>query len=451
MARAGTASWIATAHPRQPTPTAVRLKPGSEDHRAEANGGAARRPHSRPPTQSERTSCSRSHRISPTGLTEPGRQEAGRRSAAGSSARRPRRPSEPRATDHAAPPASPRHDEPERSAGDAPTTHTDATAGRRRRAPPRRSSPPPPPPTVPPSARKPQPPAAARRSTSPSRRRRQAAGPAVAESEARRAMTPTLRRLNDRERYWGLTWPGWCAAAAAGGVLYGAVKLSPFGLKPTVTIVVLLLAFGVMLVLGVSGPGAVPGPASARDRRLPPLPEALGARAPSTTGADSCSPALPTLTARATSTRCDRPQLPGLPLDLLDGAGADRRSCDGAAVADRVARRCAAGRAGGARRADHHHRWALRAVDRVRSRPEHDHRRPVGSLADRGRVRAAVPDHSRPPEPDDPGADRPGRDRRRARSRRARDPRPRRAGPPRRQHRAGRARASCCSQRRGRR
>ena len=21
-------------------------------------------------------------------------------------------------------------------------------------------------------------------------------------------MTPTLRRLNDRERYWGLTWPG---------------------------------------------------------------------------------------------------------------------------------------------------------------------------------------------------------------------------------------------------
>ena len=40
-------------------------------------------------------------------------------------------------------------------------------------------------------------------------------------------MTPTLRRLNDRERYWGLTWPGWIAAVAAGGVLYGAVKLSP--------------------------------------------------------------------------------------------------------------------------------------------------------------------------------------------------------------------------------
>ena len=71
-------------------------------------------------------------------------------------------------------------------------------------------------------------------------------------------MTPTLRRLNDRERYWGLTWAGWCAAAAAGGVLYGAVKLSPFGLTPTVTIVVLLLAFGVTLVLGVSGQALSP-------------------------------------------------------------------------------------------------------------------------------------------------------------------------------------------------
>ena len=70
--------------------------------------------------------------------------------------------------------------------------------------------------------------------------------------------TPPLRRLDDRERYWGLTWPGWCAAAAAGGVLYGAVKLSPFGLKPTVTIVVLLLAFGGTLVVGVAGQALSP-------------------------------------------------------------------------------------------------------------------------------------------------------------------------------------------------
>ena len=72
-------------------------------------------------------------------------------------------------------------------------------------------------------------------------------------------MIPTLRRLNDRERYWGMTWPGWCAAVGAGAVLYGAVKLSPFGVKPTVTIVLLLLAFGAMLVLGVSGQALSPG------------------------------------------------------------------------------------------------------------------------------------------------------------------------------------------------
>jgi hypothetical protein len=72
-------------------------------------------------------------------------------------------------------------------------------------------------------------------------------------------MTPTLRRLNDRERYWGMTWPEWFAAAAAAAVLYGAVKLSPFGVKPTVTIVVLLLAFAAMIVLGVSGQALSPG------------------------------------------------------------------------------------------------------------------------------------------------------------------------------------------------
>jgi hypothetical protein len=85
-------------------------------------------------------------------------------------------------------------------------------------------------------------------------------------------MTPTLRRLNDRERYWGLTWPGWIAAIAAGGVLYGAVKLSPFGFKPTVTIVALLIAIFAMVLLGVSGQALSPGrqlEAIARYRRSP--------------------------------------------------------------------------------------------------------------------------------------------------------------------------------------
>ena len=85
-------------------------------------------------------------------------------------------------------------------------------------------------------------------------------------------MTPTLRRLNDRERYWGLTWLGWAAAAAAGGVLYGAVRLSPFGLKPTVTIAALLLAVAGTVVLGVSGQALSPArhlAAIAAHRRRP--------------------------------------------------------------------------------------------------------------------------------------------------------------------------------------
>jgi hypothetical protein len=85
-------------------------------------------------------------------------------------------------------------------------------------------------------------------------------------------MTPTLRRLNDRERYWGLTWPGWIAAGVAGGVLYGAVKLSPFGFKPTITIVALLIALFAMVLLGVSGQALSPGrqlQAIARYRRSP--------------------------------------------------------------------------------------------------------------------------------------------------------------------------------------
>ena len=66
-------------------------------------------------------------------------------------------------------------------------------------------------------------------------------------------MIPTLRRLNDRERYYGLTWPGWIAVALAGGVLYGAVRVSPFGLRPTVTAVALALAFCASLALALQG------------------------------------------------------------------------------------------------------------------------------------------------------------------------------------------------------
>jgi hypothetical protein len=72
-------------------------------------------------------------------------------------------------------------------------------------------------------------------------------------------MTPTLRRLDDRERYWGLSWPGWVAVAAGGGVLYLAVRLSPLGVKPTITITLFVLAFLGMALYGVSGQALSPG------------------------------------------------------------------------------------------------------------------------------------------------------------------------------------------------
>lgn len=106
-------------------------------------------------------------------------------------------------------------------------------------------------------------------------------------------MTPTLRRLNDRERYWGLTWPGWIAAAVGIGVLYGSVRLSPLGTRATVTIVVLGIAFTAMVLVGVSGQALSPGRQilaviayrrSPKRYALPPAPERRGLvldRAPS--------------------------------------------------------------------------------------------------------------------------------------------------------------------------
>ena len=69
---------------------------------------------------------------------------------------------------------------------------------------------------------------------------------------------PTLRRLNDRERYYGLTFPGWLAVASSGAVLYGAIQISPFGTRATITIVVLVLAFAAMVIAGASGQALSP-------------------------------------------------------------------------------------------------------------------------------------------------------------------------------------------------
>lgn len=69
----------------------------------------------------------------------------------------------------------------------------------------------------------------------------------------------TLRRLNDPERYYGLSWRGWLAAAGGGGILYAAVRVSPLGLRPTITITVLLLAFAGVILHALAGQALGPG------------------------------------------------------------------------------------------------------------------------------------------------------------------------------------------------
>ena len=72
-------------------------------------------------------------------------------------------------------------------------------------------------------------------------------------------ITPTLRRLDDRERYWGLTWPGWIASSAGAGALYLAIKVSPLGSKPTITITLFVLTLAGMVLYGISGQALSPG------------------------------------------------------------------------------------------------------------------------------------------------------------------------------------------------
>ena len=69
----------------------------------------------------------------------------------------------------------------------------------------------------------------------------------------------TFRRLNDPERYYGLSWRGWISVAVGGGVLYLAVRFSPIGTRPTITITVLALALAGTILQAVSGQALGPG------------------------------------------------------------------------------------------------------------------------------------------------------------------------------------------------
>jgi hypothetical protein len=69
----------------------------------------------------------------------------------------------------------------------------------------------------------------------------------------------TFRRLNDPERYYGLSLRGWGAVAAGAGVLYAAVRLSPLAAKPTISITLIVLALVAGVLLGLSGQAIGPG------------------------------------------------------------------------------------------------------------------------------------------------------------------------------------------------
>ncbi len=69
----------------------------------------------------------------------------------------------------------------------------------------------------------------------------------------------TFRRLNDPERYYGLSWRGWLGAGVGAGVLYAAIRLSPLGAKPTISLTGIALAFAATVLYGLSGQAIGPG------------------------------------------------------------------------------------------------------------------------------------------------------------------------------------------------
>jgi len=69
----------------------------------------------------------------------------------------------------------------------------------------------------------------------------------------------TFRRLNDPERYYGLSWRGWLFVALGGALVYVAVRFSPIGIRPTITIAVLALALVAVILHAVSGQALGPG------------------------------------------------------------------------------------------------------------------------------------------------------------------------------------------------
>ena len=63
----------------------------------------------------------------------------------------------------------------------------------------------------------------------------------------------TYRRLDDPTRYYGLSWRGWLAATAAGGLLYLFVRLSPFDTRATISVVLIACVLPAMAGFAAGG------------------------------------------------------------------------------------------------------------------------------------------------------------------------------------------------------
>ena len=63
----------------------------------------------------------------------------------------------------------------------------------------------------------------------------------------------TYRRLDEPTRYYGLSWWGWLAPAAAGGLLYLFVRLSPFDTRATISVVLIACVLPAMAGFAAGG------------------------------------------------------------------------------------------------------------------------------------------------------------------------------------------------------